>query len=562
MPATSHTDNPGGYAPSRTVGRRARSAICLFGLVGLLGSACSSGSSNGTGPSTAASSGTGSATPRTGGTAIVAMSGDPTGVNPDISTADSAQRIGCMVYQGLTKANAKNVVQPMLAKSWNVSSDGRTYTFHLVDANWTDGKPFTSADVKYTLERVSAKYSAIFSTAAKRVDSIKTPDAHTVVIHTTVPYGPLLISLGCGQGAAILPKHLFEGTNPTKNPASVDKPVGTGPFKLQKIDHGQDVVMVKNKNYWQAGRPYLDQVVYKEIADPAAMVLALRSQEVDLVTGTYLPAQNIPSIQNDSSLTLHQVGGSPQDDLLFFNVKRPTTGDVAVRRALLMATDRQYLLKNVFFNVGDVGRSSIDQSIKWAYDPQVDYAKMYPYNPGRAKSMLDAAGYKADSSGRRFHLDLLVDASEGPLVSLAQALQAMWKDVGVDVKIEALETNTFIDRVYTHSDFDVHLEALQSYGDPALGLARQYVSSSITHQPYTNSSQYSNPQVDKLFSEAESSVDTSQRAKYYYQVQKILARDIPTVSMHSYTAVDASSARLQDLWGDDQLYWTNAWLSQ
>ena len=411
-----------------------------------------------------------------------AIAGDPTGVNPDISTADSAQRIGCMIYQGLTKANAKNQIEPNLATSWDVSPDGRTYTFHLAKATWQDGQDFTSADVKYTLSQVSNKYSAIFSTAAKRVTKIDTPDPRTVVITTDVPYGPLLVSLGCGQGAAILPKHLFEGTDPNKNPASLDKPVGTGPYKLDRIDHGTDAVLVKNPDYWQQGKPYIDQVVYKVTPDPAAMVLALRAHELDLVTGTYLPPQNIPSIKSDSSLALHEVGGSPQDDLLFFNVKGKLAGNVEVRRALLMATDREYLLKNVFFGVGDVGRSSIDPLIEWAYNPAVDYGKMYPFDLEQANRALDKAGYPAKSDGSRFTIHLAVDSSEGPLVSATQALQAMWKKVGVNVAIDAMETNTFIDRVYTHNDFDAAIEALQSYGDPALGLARQYVTS-VDHPP-------------------------------------------------------------------------------
>lgn len=500
--------------------------------------------------------------PKPGGTATIAIAGDPTGVNPDTSTGDSAQRIGCMVYQGLTKASADNVVKPMLASSWDVSKDGRTYTFHLVDARWQDGKPFTSDDVKYTLTKVSAKYSAIFSSAAKQIASIDAPDPRTVVIKTKVAYGPLLIALGCGQGAAILPKHLFDGTDPTKNPASINSPVGTGPFKLDRIDRGRQVVLKKNEDYWQDGRPYLDQVVFREIADPAAMVLALRSGEVDLVTGTYVPPQNLPSLDKDPALALHQVGGSPQDDLLFFNTKGPITGKAEVRRALVMATDRAYLLKNVFFNIGDVGRSSIDQSISWAHNPGVDYSKIYPYDPGRAGKMLDEAGYPAGGDGVRFQLRLSVDASEGPLVSMVQAMQAMWKKVGVDVKVNAVETNTFVDQVYSKFDFDAAVEALQSYGDPALGISRQYISSAITRRPYTNATQYSNPEVDRLFADGESSVDTKERATHYFKLQELISKDVPTVSMHSYTGIDVAKARLQGLWGDDQLYWTDAWLAE
>ena len=170
--------------------------------------------------------------PQRGGSVIFTLSQDPTTVNPDVSTNPPDRQIGCIIYQGLVQLSTDYKVLPLLAKSWTASPDGLTYTFELNDAEWHDGKPFTSDDVKYSLLEVSAKYSAVFAPAARAIESIETPTKNRVIIKLKQPFGPFLISLGCIQGAAIMPAHIFRGTDVLKNPATTITPVGTGAFKL------------------------------------------------------------------------------------------------------------------------------------------------------------------------------------------------------------------------------------------------------------------------------------------------------------------------------------------
>lgn len=494
------------------------------------------------------------------GTAVSAMEGEMPGLNPDLATGDWNQRVGCTVYEALTKSNTNGIIEPQLARSWTISRDGKTYTFHLVNTKWTDGQPFTSADVKYTLLHVSGKYSAIFSLAAKNIKSIATPNPRTVVIKLKRPYGPLLVSLGCGQGAAILPQHIFRGTDVYKNQASLTKPVGTGPFMLQKIERGTAVVMVRNPHYWRPGRPYLDQLIFKEFQTPSSMVLALRTHEVNLINDSYFPYQDIPVVKANHSLALHQFNTQAQDDYLVYNVKRPIVNNPLVRQALVVATDQKYLLNTVFFGVGTVGHGAINSFIKWAFDPKYDYAKLYPYDSARAGKMLDQAGYPL-KNGTRFTIHLAVDASEPPLVSMAQALQALWKKVGVQVALDSLEHNTYTTQVFQRQNFDAYVDSYTSYGDPALGTARLFITPTVKHVVYGNASQYSNPTVDKLFQKAETAPTTAKRARFYYQVQAILSRDLPTVSLHQIVSIDAATANLHGLWNEDNEYWTDAWLS-
>ncbi len=158
------------------------------------------------------------AAPKRGGTLVFALGGDPSTLNRNVGSNNADGHIACVIYQGLTRMDAKLDPQPMLAKSWTVSPDGKTYSFDLVKAKWQDGKPFTSEDVKYTLLEVSAKYSSVFAGAGRMIEGIDTPAPDKVVIRLKAPYGPFLVSLACQQGGAILPKHVYEGTNPLQNP--------------------------------------------------------------------------------------------------------------------------------------------------------------------------------------------------------------------------------------------------------------------------------------------------------------------------------------------------------
>ena len=153
------------------------------------------------------------APPKRGGTVVFATGADPVTLSRNFGSNTTDGFIACILYQGLTRIDAKGDVQPMLAKSWTVTPDGKTFSFDLVKANWQDGKPFTSEDVKYSLIQISAKYSSIFAGAGAVIDTIETPAPDKAIIKLKQPYGPFLLSLACPQGGAILPKHVYEGTN-------------------------------------------------------------------------------------------------------------------------------------------------------------------------------------------------------------------------------------------------------------------------------------------------------------------------------------------------------------
>ena len=187
--------------------------------------------------------------PQPGGTAVFTLTQDPPNVNPDVTTGLANRQIGCVLLDGLVDLSNDYKILPALAKSWTISPDGLTYSFELEKTKWHDGKPFTAEDVRYSLVEVAAKYSAVFGPAGRLIQNVDTSQPDKVVIKLSQPFGPFLVSLTCPQGSAILPSHLFQGTNPLQNPFNTQSPVGTGPFKLVEWKRGQYIRMEKNKDY-------------------------------------------------------------------------------------------------------------------------------------------------------------------------------------------------------------------------------------------------------------------------------------------------------------------------
>ncbi len=226
--------------------------------------------------------------PVRGGTVVMAVPQDPPGFNPVLTTGYPEDLFGCMVYEGLVETDASGKYIPALAESWNVSTDGLTYTFQLRDTTWQDGQPLTADDVKYTFTNVSAKYGPLFRLAAPAIDSVDASGPRTVAVHLKYAFAPFMAVLPCMQGGAILPKHLFDGTDPLKNPATLTKPVGTGPFALSEFVPGDHLTFGRNPKYWMAGKPYLDQIKARVMPDASARSLAIQSGDIKLEGGPKL----------------------------------------------------------------------------------------------------------------------------------------------------------------------------------------------------------------------------------------------------------------------------------
>ncbi len=497
--------------------------------------------------------------PRYGGTLVFAIGSDPETLNPAVTTGVEAIAVGCKMFNGLVWLDQAREAQPELATSWQIGRDGLTYIFKLRrDVKWHDGTPFTSADVKFTFEDVLAKYHPRTRLAFANLHAVAAPDPYTVIVTFKKPYAPFLQQMTC-QEAAIVPKHLFEGTDVLKNPHNAAAPIGTGPFKWGEWVKGDHVTMVRNEQYFRKGEPYLDRVIAKVISDPTARVLALRSGDIDYIQSYFLPKQDVATLARDPRVQTRQGTDLPGNFLLFFNVGHKPLDVREVRQALAIGLNRDQILKEAVFGLGTVGRSAIHHELTWAYNPGIDYTKMYPYDPARAAAMLDKAGLRPQG-GARLRVRLVHDVAQAGFGTMAQILRDNWQKIGVDVTLEPVEFQLMLDRVFIKRDYDVALEPYTTAGDPAIGIARAYITTP-PGRSFTNASPYSNPQVDRLFEQATLTPSRAERQKLYYEVQKVIANDLPVLNLIDRTEVDAASANFRGLWVSAEPYdlWGQVW---
>lgn len=467
---------------------------------------------------------------------------DPDTLNPALSSAPNNRIVGCMFYQGLTRVDKDYKAQPQLAKKWTVSPDGKLYTFQLQEAKWSDGQKLTAEDVVYSLTQV-AKLSPSFAAASAAIESVKAVSASSVEVRLKAPFGPFLLSLSCDLGgAAILPAHVFDGTELASNPASVSAPVGTGPYLLKSWQRGAKLTLVRNPNYWRPGKPLLDEVVIKVMPSPNARILSLLSGEVDYIYHYWVDRNSLAPVESDKRFTVTN-WGPPGDFLMVPNLREDRLANKKVREALLMAIDRDFIIKGPMKGYGKAGSSAISTGLGWANNPDVDLMKKYPYNPKKAKALLKEAGYPDG-----FSIRLAFDAGNPVLQAMAETVSAYWSKIGVKTELQGSDLATALDKVFKQWDFDVSLWGYTSAGDPALGISRLYVSTSIGKATYNNASGYSNPEVDRLFAEGATQTTQKDRVAPYYKVQKILADDIPTFPLVEVPNIHVARAGLKGMY--------------
>lgn len=478
-----------------------------------------------------------SAGPAKGGTLAVALDSDPGSLNPAITTSGGTHTASELMFNGLVELTADLEPVPELAESWEVLEDGALYRFDLRDGvTWHDGKPFTSADVKYTFEEMLLKlHSRTKASVGAALSSITTPDADTVEFRFSKPYAPLLLQLDVTE-APILPQHVYAGTDVQKNPAN-SKPIGTGPFKLVSYTPDSELKLTANREYFKPDLPHLDEVVMRVIPEKGNQVVALEAGEVDYLFGT--PGPDLARLKAAGGYefltTSLNPGGSNCIMTVSFNLQRPMFQDVRLRRALGTALDREQFVERVLFGQGRVAQAPISSGIPFAH--AADLEAMPELDVAAAEKLLDEAGWKRSGDGAR-KAQGVKGVPDGTALafgfthfptfsSYAQLLRAQLAKVGAEVTLKPLEPPVFADSVFKSRDFDTNIISYCNGADPEIGVKRMYTTSNIGPVPFSNSSAYRNPAVDQLFEAARTTVDPAARTVTYRKLQEQLVQDLP-----------------------------------
>ena len=484
-----------------------------------------------------------SAQAKRGGTLVVATGNDPGQFNPGITTAGGTHLVTGNIYNGLIFLDEQFNPQPDLAESWTVSADGRTFTFALArGVTWHDGRPFSSADVKFTFDEVLLKYHARTKAGLETVlDGIDTPDPATVVFRFKQPYGPLLQRLDVVE-APILAKHVYEGGDVQNHPAN-QQPIGTGPYKLGEYRRGDQVRLVRNDRYFKQGLPYLDELVFKIIPQANTSVLALEQGEVDYLWS--VPGPDMARLQQTRGITVASTsagsGGSNCQDTLIFNVRKPPFDKLEVRQAFAHAIDRQQILEQVRCGQGEVAISPISSARAWAHNPAV---LTYPRDVATANALLDRSGFPRCAGGTRFSVSFPHATSFG---RHGEVMRQNLAEVGVDLQLISLEVNAANEAVFVKQEFDMGIGSYCNGPDPEIGVTRAYVTSNIKPIPFANGAAYSNPRVDELFARAAATVDRHERGRLYGEIQEILVREVPYWWLIETSQVRAFKSDFRDL---------------
>lgn len=463
-------------------------------------------------------------TPTRGGTLNVIVHPEPVLLMLGLNQQTGAQLVAGKIYQSLLRFDEKLRPMPSLAKSWTISRDGLTYTFKLQEnVRWHDGKPLTSADVVFTTEtflmETHPRARGIFS----RCEAITAPDPHTVVFKLKEPFGPFIMAFEVST-SPIVPRHLYEGTDFRNNPAN-QTPVGTGPFKFKEWRKGSYIHLVRNDDYWKPGKPYLDNIYFRVIPDSAARAFALESGQVQVTYFGDIENVEVAGLKGRPELAVTTKGWEFAAPLAWieFNVRRPPMSDKRFRQAVWYAMDRDFIREKIWFGIGRPATGPVN-SVTRFYEPDV---KKYPYSPDKAKALLDEMGLKPDASGIRARVNLLPMPYTDAWVRTAEYLKQALGQVGIHVNLESTDPSGWLER-NKNWDFDITQNLLYQFGDPALGVARAFVTSNIRQGiPFTNTAGYSNPQVDQFFERAAVALNDGDRQRYYSEAQKILVEDVP-----------------------------------
>ncbi|MES2531703.1 MAG: ABC transporter substrate-binding protein [Pseudomonadota bacterium] len=473
------------------------------------------------------------------GTAVLGIDADPPTLNLGTTTDFAAGDVAAKILEGLVWLDPQYNPKPSLATAWTVTPDGKTYRFTLrKGVKWHDGRDFTSADVKFSLLEVIGKLhpraAPVFKNLGIEVDA---PDAGTVVVKLQKPYAPFLSQMTVFD-APILPRHIYEGSNIGANPAN-QKPVGTGPFKLAEWKRGASIKLVRNDQYWDGDKPFLESIIFQVIPQAANRVPALQAGEIDELLDFYTPKPEVPRILADKGLAPRRGVNIPAVYFMMFNTQSPLFAKKDARHALAFAIDRQRLVKQVMNGIARPGAGAFGDGFKWLFNEEVGYAKKFPLDPARAKALLAKAGVAAGTTTVRMPFDV----SRAQMRAQSQIIQDNLRQVGLEVKLEPLERSVYYDRVFAKKDFDLTLGSYFSAGDPAIGYTRLYNTYTGT-APNTNASGYANPKVDDLLSQAATAADRDVRAKLYKELQVILNEDLPTLVLFDEETVDTATKKL------------------
>ena len=454
----------------------------------------------------------------------LAMVLEPTGLDP---TTAPAAAIGEIVHynvlEGLTKINADGAVTPLLAESWSMDPDGKSYTFKLRrGVKFHDGEAFDAADVKFSFERAKDDKSTNKAKKAvfDNISRIDTPDAHTVILTLNNADGNFLFRMG--ENTAVI-------LDPKSAAGTATKPVGTGPFTFEDWKKGSSVSLAKWPGFRDAKAVKIERVTFRFINDPAARVAALLAGDIDAVPRLDAP-QAVKQLQADKRFVV-SLGATSGKGIMSINNKKKPFDDVRVRRALMHAIDRKAFIDGVLEGLG----KPIGSHFAPTDAGYVDLTAMVPYDPERAKALLKEAGV-ATPLNVTLTLPPPQYARKGGEVLIAQLAK-----VGIVAKIENVEWAQWLGGTFK-GNFDL---SVINHVEP------------LDYMQYANTGYYwgyDSKAFRDLAAQHAAAGNAKERAKLFGDLQRLIATDAVNAFLFNPTNVSVSRQGLKGLWAGSPIF--------
>ncbi len=469
-------------------------------------------------------------------TLVVGIAADPTGFDPEAVLNNTSGFVMSTIFDSLVRYKPGTTeVEPGVAKSWDVSADGLTYTFHLQQGlKFTDGTPLDAKAVIWNVDRQLNKANPqyIYNTGPVegytdftygQLASYRQVDGDTVEFKFKEPSAPFLASLAMVWNGLVSPAAAAKYGKDLRN-----HPIGSGPYVLRDWRQRDEIVLDANPNYW-GGKPKIDHLIFKEIPDPQAAVLALKRGEIQILGD--VSTQTIPALKSDPNITVLTQPGLAVSGVALPTRIAPFT-DKRVRQAMNYAVDKNAIDRALFAGLAVPMTSPLPQA-QWGFDASL---KGYPYDPAKARELLREAGIKP---GLKVEL-LTYNSPRGYNPAggnLAVAIQGYLKKVGIDASVRQEEIGAYLANVRSGKYTGLSMEGWSGdNGDPDNFLGILWGSKNI---PINNWAHYSNPAVDKLLAQALVVADQGKRTDLYKQVQRMVLDDAPWIFINSTLQIRA-----------------------
>jgi peptide/nickel transport system substrate-binding protein len=484
--------------------------------------------------------------PKSGGAITMSLADqDVTTFDPPVPPDNMSIWTMLLFYEQLIRVAPDGLsLEPGLAESWEVSDDGKTYTFKVREAQFHDGTPFTAEDAAFCIDRAANAEGTPWQFILQVVESTEAPDPRTCVIHLASVWAPFEADLAMFS-ASIFPKASYE----EQGDAFFEHPIGTGPFQFVSRTPDVEVVLERNPNYWQPGVPYLDGVTFKVLQDSNARVLQLQGGELDVAT--LVPYNQLDIFRSDPAYTVHPENVA-RIDITSINTTRPPFDDKTLRQAMNYAVNKESIIQNVLFGNGEMATSFLPKM------PGRDTSSPgYPYDVEKAKALV------AESAGKDgFEADFNVTAGDAVGTQVAQLIAADLAQIGGKINVVPIDGNTLLEKLFTTFEFDL----LASYYTTDIIDPDELASFAVLGEGGSGAmgSQYNSPEVNALILQAQSETDPVKRQELYNQIQAMHLEDAPFIFLyypggsavsHAYVKnfriLPTGNYRLWEVWRDD-----------